>query len=247
MTGAWVLAGPRDAIDRLRPLVRAHERLRPVRVHVAEDGARLGELLVGAAGLLLVGHRRRSPRTSLPGPFVPDADGRLVPVGWLPNIGAGLETFARAAARVAGRARERVGPIAVLGQWEPRYLHLATRMEKRLEACADRFSVLRWTAERVTRDDLVRGLRYGVGAAVYLGHGRPTGWAGYHGLRAEHLQRHVLQAVQQLVEEALGRAMALRRLWTRMSSRFPCWSTARQRGRTAWFKVGSFWVTPKVA
>src|SRR5207249_2867219 len=59
--------------------------------------------------------------------------------------------------------------------------------EKRLAACADRFSVLRWTAERLTRDDLVRGLRYGVGAAVYLGHGRPTGWAGYHGLRAQHL------------------------------------------------------------
>lgn len=187
MTGTWVLAGPRDAIERLRPLVRAYARLRPVRVYVVEDGARLGELLVGAAGLLLVGHRRRSPRTSLPGPFVADAEGRLVPVGWLPNIGAGLETFARAAARVAGRARERVGPIAVLGQWEPRYLHLATRMEKRLEACADRFSVLRWTAERLTRDDLVRGLRYGVGAAVYLGHGRPTGWAGYHGLRAQHL------------------------------------------------------------
>ena len=84
-------------------------------------------------------------------------------------------------------ARERVGPVAVLGQWDARYLHLATRMEARLAACATRFHVLRWTAERLTRDDLVRGLRYGLGAAVYFGHGRPRGWAGYHGFRAHHL------------------------------------------------------------
>ena len=189
---AWVLAAPPPALAELRPLVRVHERRRPVRLHtLANDrpleAARLAELLVGAEALLLVGNRRRSPRTMLPGPFAFDATGRPVPVGWLPDLGASLGSFARAAGRVAGRARERLGPVAVLGQWDARYLHLATRMEARLAACATRFHVLRWTAERLTRDDLVRGLRYGLGAAVYFGHGRPRGWAGYHGFRAHHL------------------------------------------------------------
>ena len=47
--------------------------------------------------------------------------------------------------------------------------------------------MLRWTSERITRDDLVRGLRLGLGVGIYFGHGRPNGWAGYHGLRASHL------------------------------------------------------------
>jgi Peptidase family C25 len=189
---AWVLAAPPSALQELHPLVRAHARRRPVRVQpLAVDRplepARLAELLVGAEALLLVGNRRRSPRTMLPGPFAADPAGRPVPVGWLPDLGPDLGSFARAAARVAGRGRGRVGPVAVLGQWDPRYLHLAARMEVRLARCASRFRVLRWTAERLTRDDLVRGLRYGFGAAVYFGHGRPRGWAGYHGFRAHHL------------------------------------------------------------
>jgi hypothetical protein len=192
---AWAVAAPRAALEELRPLVRAHGRRRPVHVHVLADGGPLDagllrELAGDAAGLLVVGHRRRSPRTALPGPFVADPDGRLVPVGWLPAVAGGLGSFARAAARVAGRACDRVGPLAVLGQWEPRYLHLATRMERRLNGRAGPVRALRWTAERITRDDLVRGLRYGIGAAVYFGHGRPTGWAAYHGLRAHHLTEH---------------------------------------------------------
>lgn len=188
----WAVAAPRSVLEELRPLIRAHERRRQVRVHALADDAspplkRLRELAAGADGLLLVGNRRRSPRTALPGLFVADPEGRRVPVGWLPSVASGLATFAFAAARVARRTSERPGPLAVLGQWDNRYLHLATRLERRLGGRAAGLHALRWTAERLTRDDLVRGLRYGVGAAVYFGHGRPTGWAGYHGLRAHHL------------------------------------------------------------
>ena len=77
--------------------------------------------------------------------------------------------------------------MAVLGQWDARFLHLADRMEVRLGERGSTLETLRWTAERVTRAHLVRGLRYGIGAAIYFGHGRPEGWAGYHGLRARHL------------------------------------------------------------
>ncbi|MGZ4408367.1 MAG: C25 family cysteine peptidase [Gaiellaceae bacterium] len=183
----WVLAAPRAALAPLRALVREYERSREVRVVDPAPLEVLREAADGAAGLLLVGDRRRGPRTALPGPFLEDASGRLVPAGWLPDLGAELELFARAAARVQRRPGP-VGPIAVLGQREPRYLQLAGRMEANLRGRdAPPFQLLRWTSERITRDDVVRGLRLGIGAGVYFGHGRPSGWAGYHGLRAFHL------------------------------------------------------------
>lgn len=191
--GAWLAAGPRAALASLRPLVRAHERERPVEVVYVAEGAipqleSLSDRLVGAEGLLVVGDRRRSPRTVLPAPFLTDAEGRHVPVGWLPDVGSALPVFARAAAAVLARERSRAGPVAVLAQWNRRYLTLAQRMDANLRSGGETAPRLfHWTAERVTREDLVRGLRAGLGAGVYFGHGRPSGWAGYHGLRAHHL------------------------------------------------------------
>lgn len=188
--GAWVLAGPAEALVALRPLVRAHERERPVEVVRLRAGElpspeTWAERLVSADGLLLVGDRRRSPRTVLPGPFAADAEGRDVPVGWLPDVAASLPGFAAAAARVLLRERDRAGPVALLAQWNRRYLRLAERMAANLGGTGVRH--FNWTAERITRDDLARGLGAGLGLGVYFGHGRPSGWAGYHGLRAHHL------------------------------------------------------------
>ena len=186
--GTWVLAGPRAALPTLRPLVRAHERLRPVRVIELESPTATvsAEQLVDADGLLLVGDRRRAPSTVLPGPFLQDATGRAVPSGWVPDVG--LERFAAAAARVLRRGGGVPGPLALLGQWNERYQRLAGRMEANLESSGELpFAVLRWTSERIARDDLVRALRLGLGVGIYFGHGRPSGWAGYHGLRAAHL------------------------------------------------------------
>ena len=45
---------------------------------------------------------------------------------------------------------------------------------------------MRWTADAIRPEALIKGLNYGVGAAIYLGHGRPNGWVGYYGLRANH-------------------------------------------------------------
>ena len=156
---------------------------------MVEPGApeALQDALASAEAVLVVGDRRRSPRTALPGPFLEDPSGRAVPAGWLPNFGEELEVFARAAARVERRDGP-AGPVAVLGQRERRYLRLAGRMEAKLEAPGgEALPLLRWTSERITRDDLVRGLRLGLGVGVYFGHGRPSGWAAYHGLRAWHL------------------------------------------------------------
>ena len=113
-------------------------------------------------------------------PFVRAADGSWVPVGWLPAA-RDLSAFVAAAAAVAGR-RDR-SPVAVLGQRSPRYQKLSERLVHHLGELPS----VRWGAERVTREDLVAGLGLGLGTAVYLGHGRPTGWAAYRGLRAAHL------------------------------------------------------------
>jgi hypothetical protein len=183
----FVLAAPRAALGPLRPLLRAHERLREVRVVEPGPVDALCEAAADAEGLLLVGDRRRAPRTALPGPFLVDPSGRAVPVGWLPDVGSGLAVFAKAAARVQRRSGP-PGPLAVLGQREPRYLQLAGRLEANLcRGGEPPFPVLRWTSERITRADLVEALRLGIGVGVYFGHGRPSGWAGYHGFRAHHL------------------------------------------------------------
>ncbi len=189
----WVLAAPPDAFAPLRALIQARERQGPVRLVQVSGKVRSADAwskeLANAAGILVVGDRRHSPRDSLPGPFLRDGNGRLVPAGWLPNAGSeALERFARAAACVLLRDPRQVGPLALLAQWQFQYLYLAERMEANLRrGHRPSFRILRWTAERITREAVASALGVGLGLAIYFGHGRPTGWAGYHGMRARHL------------------------------------------------------------
>ena len=187
--GAWVLLAPRQALPVLTPLVRAHAAVRDVVVLPMEALRSRWEDAVpsGAAGVLLVGARRRSPQTVLPGLFLEDSAGTAVPVGWLP-VTATLPLAVATA--VLTLERTAPSPVAVLGQREERYLRLAARLEHHL----DGVDTVRWTAERVTREDLLLGLGLGLGLAVYLGHGRPAGWAAYRGLRSEHLSARALEA-----------------------------------------------------
>ena len=119
----------------------------------------------------------------LPGPFTLDRGNRPVPIGWLPAVGsAPVRRFAQAAARVH-RRRGRQSAVALLGQWHPRYLHIVDRMEILLQTNMRTF---RWTSDVVTREGLIGALGTGLGLALYVGHGRPNGWVGYHGLRGHH-------------------------------------------------------------
>jgi hypothetical protein len=171
-----VVAAP-AALDALEPLLRAYAREREV---VA------GEWRDDVDALLVVGPRRRSPRTGVPGPYAAGADGRRIPVGWVPDTGAAdVRRFAEAAARVhARRGGERT--VAVLAQRSRRYRDLSGRIVRLLDE-ADGVRPLRWTADELARDEVARGLGFGLGAAVYVGHGRPAGWVGYAGTRARHL------------------------------------------------------------
>ena len=134
-------------------------------------------------GALLVGSPQRAPATVLSAPFAVDRGGRRVPVAWLPAVSpAACRRFAAAAARVH-RRHGRHPAIAVLGQWHPRYLRVAERVAALLERGIATF---RWTGDVITRDGMVDALGIGLGLGIYVGHGRPAGWVGYHGTRSHH-------------------------------------------------------------
>ena len=141
------------------------------------------------AAVLVIGDARRSPRHGLPGLFLHDDTGRRVPAGWLPNLPQRLGAFAQAAAKVVKRTRAGLprGPLVLLGQWDDRTLVLAQQTENDFQNVPCPVPVIRWTAERLVQMDMLHALRCGPGLAIYFGHGRPRGWAGYHGIRAQHL------------------------------------------------------------
>ena len=175
------MAGSADALVRLAPLVSAHRKHRAVR---EVEGAVFSDSdLDDAAGVLIVGDRRKSPRAALPGPFLRARNGRRVPAGWLPDIPGRIETFAAAAAEVQLRALQdyRPGPVVLLGESEPRALDLAHRIADRL---VGQVPVFQWTAERIRRGDLMAALQGGAGTAIYLGRGVPAGWVAYSGFDA---------------------------------------------------------------
>lgn len=184
--GPWVLAAPASALAPLAPLLAARRAIQPVQVlpagvdEVIRDPGR--HLPPDAAALLIVAPRQCGPRQALPGLWVHDAAGRAVPVGWLPEVAAGLERYAQAAARLLGRAPG-PGALVVLGQWEDRFLRVALRTTRWFEKQASSPAVFHWTADRLSRPDMIAGLQCGPGAAIYYGHGRANGWAGYHGVR----------------------------------------------------------------
>ncbi len=135
--------------------------------------------------VLLAGSARFAPSTVLPGPAVTNGSGRLIPAAWLPiKTHATNQRFAAAAARVHRRARQTTS-VALLGQWHPRYLRLADRVEALLQTSLNTF---RWTSEVIGRQEVVAALGSGLGLALYMGHGRPVGWSGYYGMRTHHFE-----------------------------------------------------------
>lgn len=162
-----------QARGRLEPLIEARRRIGPV--HVGES---MTDALRHADSVLVVG-----------GP-VPEAvvmraeDGRRVPVGWVTAEPASLRGFVRNATQVVQRAQRgwSAGPAVLLGQWDDRALALADEIESAGDA-----TLIRWTAERLVRRDLIEGLRCGPGVALYVGHALSGGWVGYGGVPASAL------------------------------------------------------------
>ncbi len=188
-----VIGSQRD-IDALGPLTAAYRHNGIAEVPVVVAGIpTLSELIERAEhvdAILLVYPRQRSPNTVVPWPAAVTASGRRVPIGLVPAQRGSLEQFAAAAARVHGRRRHGhpEASIALLAQRSTRYIDLAGRI-RRLLTSGQRpaESTFWWPADEIIRDDVTRGLGHGLAAALYVGHGRPSGWVGYAGIRDHHL------------------------------------------------------------
>jgi len=190
-----LFAVPREQLPDFGELLDAwHERGFEVEIDCRDDSFKLPDpqVLLRQArasldALLLAGPSCYAPATALPGPCLVDADRRRVAAAWLPlKSREHNRAFAAAAAQVQRRPAQQVS-VALLAQWHPQYLRVADRIEALL---ASRLALLRWTGEVIGRDALLPALRTGLGLALYVGHGRPVGWVGYHGVRRHHFDEH---------------------------------------------------------
>jgi len=184
-----LLFAPRPAVAALGELLEAW---RDASVHVEVDRIRraipdVAHVVAGHTSLdaaLLVASARRAPSTALSSPLAIRGDGRRVPIAWLPFRDVPtIRHFAATAGRVQRRAGRRPA-VALLGQWLPHYLRVADRM--RTLARDGGVRAFRWTGDAITRERMIGALGAGLGLALYVGHGRPMGWVGYHGVRAHH-------------------------------------------------------------
>lgn len=188
-----VIGAQRD-LDDLEPLRSAYRRHGiaevPLVTAVMPSPLELVEVAADVDAVLLTYPRLRSPSTVIPWPSIETETRRRVPVGLVPSHRGWVGRFATAAALVHERrtADHRGTSVALLAQRSRRYIDLAARIRRLLhDGGQPSDSMFWWPADEIVRDDVTRGLAYGLAVAVYLGHGRPSGWVGYAGVRAHHL------------------------------------------------------------
>lgn len=170
---AWTLVANPDLLGILGPLLHARVSRGPVRFVSTLD-----EALPGASSIFIVGGAPREIAA------LQADDGGSVPIGWISDR---VDVLVRYVGSLAGHPERQgtPGPVALLAQWEDRSLRLADDLEGRVTA-----KLLRWTAERLARRDLLPALGTGLGAALYVGHGERWGWRGYGGVTSDQVLAH---------------------------------------------------------
>lgn len=195
------IAGPAALVDALAPLtdewrqrgavVQAH-RLVP-----GEDPGGLLDRLLGTPAGAPSGARRECPlllvledptRPSLRARFADTPCGHASAAlpGWLRMDATALAAYAARAVAILRRAGQAPAPLVLLGPREARYQAALDEFE----ACAARsetLTPLRWSAERIRKPPLLKALRLGAAAALYVGHGNRHGWLAYGGLGMDDL------------------------------------------------------------
>lgn len=193
----------KDQLITLKPLIGAY-RQKQIDVSmypyqdIVPDMTDLEEVSHFVDAVLFVAPGQRAPHTIVNGPAIQFSDQRVVPIGILmPRRTEHLEKFVAAAAHVQLRSADKPS-CALLSQRHPRFIKLAERMHELLKRDDHAFPVFPWMADRTFREDMLGGLN-GLGSAVYLGHGRPSGWVGYYGLRHHHLPPFINEPVGALL------------------------------------------------
>jgi hypothetical protein len=114
-------------------------------------------------------------------------DSRKVPVSLVPAANkAVVSTFVETAIAVHER-KSPAQPVTLLGQRQPRYLQVTEKIYNELLRHDQERKVFRWTSDAVFPGDMLTGINQGASVCLYMGHGRPTGWSGYYGVRSHHI------------------------------------------------------------
>ncbi|HLT50106.1 C25 family cysteine peptidase [Aequorivita nionensis] len=183
----------KKAMEALQPLIEAYQKKGFLPRPVVSDKLDVSSELLShyaedSQAIVWVGAPRRSPRTLLTGPVLIRGDGTAIPIGYLPESSIqSIRLFAETAAKVQLRDGAQQ-PVAILGQRHKKYIRLATRIETLLNENNGKTPPYRWTSDLLVKEEMLKGLRTGLGLALYFGHGRPIGWVGYYGLRKHHFE-----------------------------------------------------------
>lgn len=192
MKEVLLVTGPPVLLSLLEPWLAAKRvhfeiRIEPLYPEIGESLREGDPRLLGVSAFVLVGDRGPAPSKQLPGLGLLDANGRFVFGSQLCLSARTAPVFAAGAATVEERfgIEQAPGPAVLLGEWEPRARKMALRSIGCLSGAE--LPCFQWTADRVSREQLSHGLSTGLGFALYYGHGRSVGWAGYYGYRSRHL------------------------------------------------------------
>jgi hypothetical protein len=163
---------------------------------VAKDMAEVNQV-TSMDALLILYHHSLPPSKVCDGPVL-EWQGKLIAQAIFPVIDLdSIKCFAKNLKKVHLK-QNTLRHVAILGQWDDRYLRLADQIEATLKKSA--IASTKWTADIILREDMVAGLGKGVGVAIYVGHGVSTGWEGFRGTGKKHFEPHVFKPVHALFQ-----------------------------------------------
>lgn len=111
---------------------------------------------------------------------------RKVPISLVPVPDeAALDLFVKTTVEVHQRSSGNRS-VSLLAQRFPRYLTVTDKIFRELKN-DEKIVAYKWTSDVIQPGDMLYGINQGAGVCLYMGHGRPSGWVGYYGIRAHHI------------------------------------------------------------
>jgi hypothetical protein len=147
--------------------------------------------------LLILYHHLVPPSKVCDGP-VKECKGKIIPQAILPVVDLNSVISFTRNLKIIHQHKNSLRHVAILGQWDDRYLRLADQIEATLKRSA--IASTKWTSDIILREDMVHGLAKGMGVAIYVGHGVSTGWEGFRGTGKKHFDGSVFKPVHALLQ-----------------------------------------------
>ncbi len=152
--------------------------------HETPTSRALQDIATASDAVMMLYPVRKSPAAMVQAPFL-QVGSRKVVVGLVPVSDIkSLQNFTDTAVEVH-RRKTVDQPVTLLAQRMPRYLQVTDRIYHELKQ--EVHPVFRWSSDLVFAGDMLYGINQGPSVCLYLGHGRPSGWSGYFGIRSHHI------------------------------------------------------------